>query len=67
MNSSRASLTGRLKAFWQAQLQLWEAHAGSHDVTGLQALQATRELRWVDGELRGQFLPEDNPDPCAAR
>ena len=65
MNSSRASLVQRLHRLWQTQVQLWEGHAGSHDVTGMQALRALHELRWVDGELRGQFLPEDDEETCS--
>ena len=62
MNSSRAAIVQRLHQFWENQLQLWENHAASHEVTGMQAVRATHQLRWVDGELRGEFLPEDSPN-----
>jgi hypothetical protein len=65
MNSSRASLVQRLHQLWQTQVQLWEGHVASHDVTGMQALRATHELRWVDGELRGEFLPGDDEQACS--
>ena len=65
MNSSRASLVQRLHQFWENQIHLWENHAASHDVTGMQAVRATHQLRWVAGGLRGESLPEDVLKACS--
>jgi len=50
-----------LRGFYDRQLRLQELALQRYEVSGRDAVAATRTLRWVGGELAGDLLPPSGP------
>jgi hypothetical protein len=53
-----------LRRAWSAQVVLQQRYIDRHDVSGRDALAASRQLRWSGSVLVGDLLPPAGRPPC---
>ena len=66
MRSIVPAVLARLRRAWSAQVLLQQRYLDRHDLTGAEARDAVRQLRWSGPVLLGDLLPPVD-GPCDGR